>query len=118
MDFVKYFLEPVSKRQKQYEALRAFFVDKLSAEEVAVKFGYKTSTIYTFIRDVSAGKLALFPIVIKGPKQRITPEEHQQKILELRKQNYSIHDIYEKLLGEKIHVSVKTIERIIKDKGY
>jgi transposase len=118
MNFVKYFLEPVSKRQKQYEAIRAFFVDKLSAEEVALKFGYKPSTIYTFIRDVNAGKLDLFPIVSKGHKQRITPETHQQKIIELRKQNYSIHDIFVKLQEENIHVSVKTIERIIKDRGY
>jgi len=118
MDFIKYFSEPASKRQKQYEAIRAFFVDKLSAEEVANKFGYKTSSIYTFIRDVNAGKLDLFPEVVKGPKQRMTPETHQQQILELRKQNYSIHDIYDKLLEIDIKVSVKTIERIIKDNGY
>ena len=118
MDLLKYFSEPVSKRQKQYEAVRAFFVDKLSAEAIAFKFGYKTSTIYTIIRDVKAGKLDLFPEVAKGHKQRLTPETHQQEILELRKQNYSIHDIYEKLLEINIQVSVKTIERIIKDNGY
>lgn len=118
MDLLKYFLKPFSKRQKQYEAVRSFIVDKLSAEEIALKYGYQTSTVYAIIRDAKKGKLELFPDVQKGPKQRTTLPMHQSSILELRKRNHSIHDIYEELLKANVQVSVKTIERILKDNGY
>ena len=118
MDLLKYFLKPFSKRQKQYEAVISFFVDNLSAEDIALKYGYQTSTVYAIIRDAKKGKLELFPDVQRGPKQRTTLPLHQSSILELRKQNHSIHDIYEELLKANVHVSVKTIERILKDNGY
>jgi transposase len=118
MDIESYFLDPQSKRQKQYEALRAFAVEKLSAEEVAKKYGYQKSTIYTIIRDVKAGKLELFPSVAQGPRQRRISSDKQKQIIDLRKQNHSIHDIYSELLTLGINVSVKTIERILKENGF
>jgi transposase len=118
MNILDYFISPVSNRQKQYEAVRAFIVDKQSAEDVAAKFGYQVSTVYTIIRDARAGKLQLFPLVEKGPKQRRTPSDYQEIIIEQRKQHYSIHDIHDKLLASGINISTKTIERIIKDYGF
>ncbi|MBU0560134.1 MAG: transposase [Bacteroidetes bacterium] len=118
MNILDYFLNPLSKRQNQYEAIRAFVVEKLSADEVAAKYGYKPSTIYTMLRDTRAGRLELFPIVKKGQKQRRTPNAYQKEIIGLRKQNYSIHDIHEKLSESDINVSAKTIERILKENGF
>jgi len=118
MNILDYFISPVSNRQKQYEAVRAFIVDKQSAEDVAAKFGYQVSTVYTIIRDARAGKLQLFPLVEKGPKQRRTPSDYQEIIIEQRKEHYSIHDIHDKLLASGINISTKTIERIIKDYGF
>ena len=118
MNIVDYFINPSSKRQNQYEAIRAFIVEKLSADEVATKYGYQTSTVYALIRDAKAGKLELFPIVQKGPRQRRTPVDYQEQIIDLRKQNQSIHDIYNELLKLEINVSIKTIERILRDNGF
>ena len=118
MNISDYFLSPESNRQKQYEAVRAFIVDKLSAEEAAEKFGYQVSTIYAIVRDARAGKLLLFPLVEKGPKQRRTPADYQEMIIDQRKQDHSIHDIHDTLLASGINISAKTIERILKDNGY
>ena len=118
MNLFDYFLSPESNRQKQYEAVRAFIVENLSAEEVAEKFGYQVSTIYAIVRDVKAGKLQLFPLVEKGPKQRRTPIDYQEMIIEQREQNHSIHDIHDTLLASGINISSKTIERILKDNGF
>lgn len=118
MDISKYFLNPQSKRQNQYVAIRAFAVEKKSAEDVAAKYGYKTSTIYALIRDVKAHKLELFPTVQKGPRQRRTLENYQKLIVDLRRKNHSIHDIHDQLQESDINVSVKTIERILKDNGF
>ena len=35
-----FFLKPQTIAQKQYEALRLFFVEKVLAKEVSEKFGY------------------------------------------------------------------------------
>jgi hypothetical protein len=37
---LRFFREPSSPRQRQYEALRAVFVDGLSQKEAADRFGY------------------------------------------------------------------------------
>lgn len=93
-------------------------MDKLSAEEVAAKFGYQISTVYTIIRDFKAGKLQLFPLVEKGPRQRRTPADYREMVINQRKLNHSIHDIHITLLRDGISISAKTIERILKDAGY
>jgi len=118
MNLTNYFLSPESNRQKQYEAVRAFIVDKLSAEDVASKYGYQVSTVYAIVRDAKAGKLQLFPLVEKGPKQRRTPSDYQEMIIEHRKQGHSIHSIHDTLLASEITISSKTIERILRDNGF
>src|SRR5881398_3252563 len=39
-DLARIFLEPTNSTHRQYEALRAFFVEGLSGAEVARRFGY------------------------------------------------------------------------------
>ena len=66
-----FFLDPDDPMQKRYEALRASFVDELSAEQVATKFGYSIHTINALRRDFKSGFLPpFFSPLTKGPKQR------------------------------------------------
>ena len=51
IDPYRYFLKPSSTAQKRYEALRAFFLEKKTAEEVAEQFGYTLSSFYSLTRD-------------------------------------------------------------------
>ncbi len=46
-----FFDQSVLSAHKKYEALRSFFYEKRSAEEVAKKFGYKLSYFYNLTRD-------------------------------------------------------------------
>jgi hypothetical protein len=41
----RFFLEPKPTFQRQYEALRAIFVDGEPIDQVADRFGYKSSTL-------------------------------------------------------------------------
>jgi transposase len=116
--FLNYFTFPQSQRQRQYEAVRAFFVDKLPANEIANKYDYSINTVYTLIRDFKSGKLDLFPKIKKGPKQRRVTLSYQEKIIAYRKQNKSTTEIHQLLKNETINISVRTIERIIKDAGF
>jgi DNA-directed RNA polymerase specialized sigma24 family protein len=56
MKISKLFLQPSSVSQKQYEALRMYYVEQKSAAETAKKFGYKyrafTSLVFDFKKDI------------------------------------------------------------------
>ena len=113
-----FFSKPVLKKQKQYEAVRAFVMDGLSAQEAADKFGYKLSTVYTFIKNVKSGDIDFFPDQKKGPTQRRVSFEIQKKIFRYRNQNLSHLDIAERLNNEGVEISPQTVARILSDAGF
>ena len=45
----RFFLEPTQTFQRQYEALRAVFVDAQPLDQVAERFGYKLSTLRSMV---------------------------------------------------------------------
>src|SRR4051812_49654441 len=45
----QFFLEPQQTFHRQYEALRAVFVEGQSLEPVAVRFGFKVSTLQSMV---------------------------------------------------------------------
>ncbi len=113
-----YFINPTTPRQKQYEAIRAIIIDGESVEDVAKRYGYKTATVYSLLRDAKAGKAELFPIIKKGPRQKRTDTEVQKKIIEFRKMRLSTPDIQKRLAEDSIQLSSRTAERILKDAGF
>lgn len=113
-----FFKNPLSIKQKQYEAVRAFVIDKLSAKEVARKFNYKISSVYTFLKNAKSSVLDFFPQQKKGPKQRQTSFDVQTQIYHLRNQNLSHIDICNKLKSENIKISEPTVSRILADAGF
>lgn len=118
IDLESFFTNPVSTKQKQYEALRAFVIDKRPAQEVASSFGYKISSVYTFIKNAKSGILDFFPGQKPGPKQRKTPFEVQKQIFRLRNQNLSHIDIRDKLNQSGIEISEQTVSRILDEAGF
>ena len=113
-----YFKKPASPKQKQYEAIRAIVIDGKPIEIAAKRYGYKAGTIYSLLRDARAGKIELFPAVKKGPRQKRTNPEIQDKIIEYRKMRLSTPDIQDRLAEETIRISSRTVERILKDAGF
>ncbi len=118
IDLRSFFQQPLSPRQKQYEAIRAIVIEKLPIEHVAKKFGYTTVTVYSLLRDAKAGRLELFPLVPKGPKSTHTSSDIQEKIIAYRRQRLSCPDIQQRLAEEDIQLSARTVERCLKDAGF
>ena len=110
-----FFLNPQSPRHRQYEALRAMVIDKLTVKAAAKKYGYSPMTLHSLARDVNAGKFELFPIIVRGPRERRTPQHIRQLITNYRKKNLSAKDICERLHEEGYTLSVRTVERILND---
>lgn len=116
MDLTHFFSQPASAAQRQYEAIRAIVVDKLSVEDAAAQFHYSVNTLYSLMRDIRADKVELFPLVKKrGPKQRHTPPYIQALVLSYRKQGLSCTDVSKKLISEGYKLSTRTVENIVAD---
>ena len=59
-DCRRFFAEPATARQRQYEALRAFFLDGLTSKEVAHRFGYSHGAFRVLCHDFRRGLLRDF----------------------------------------------------------
>ena len=51
MEPKEYFKSKDIVNKKRYDALRAFFLDEHSAEEIASQYGYTVSSLYSLVRD-------------------------------------------------------------------
>jgi transposase len=112
------FLIPCCAPQRQYEALRSYLVEGLPAAEAAARFGYSTTTLYSLCRDLRAGRLQFFQAGKPGPKTAPKRDAVRERVIELRKLNYSIYDIQKLLQGENVSVSHVLINKILREEGF
>lgn len=120
-----YFTQHHTIAQKQYEALRAFFIDKLSAKESAEKFDYTLRAFNSLVADFRK-RLEEKPeynepfFQVKRPGRRLKKETHQllDLIIELRKKNYSVGDIKTVLDSKKLNTSERYISLMLKKQGF
>ena len=91
---IDFFKKPQTIAQKQYEALRMFFVDKVDARTVADTFGYTYRGFTTIVSDFRI-KLrnnevdGLFFNELKRGRKK-SSESYQDMIISLRKKYYSV----------------------------
>jgi hypothetical protein len=96
----QFFAAPDSPAQRQYEALRAFFLDKLPSAEVARRFAYSPGSFRVLCHQFrhDAGKRAAFFAAPRfGPKQAPVRDLVRERAVALRKQYLSVYDIQREL---------------------
>src|SRR5262250_2876951 len=118
-DCRRFFGEPSSPRQRQYEALRAFYVEGAPSAEAAKRFGYAPGAFrvlcHAFRRDelpefFGAGK----PGPITQPKKSAALE----KVVALRKRNYSIYEISKELKEHGTPLSPTAVGELLAAEGF
>ena len=68
-DMARFFLEPSNPTHRQYEALRAYFVDHLPSAEAARRFGYTPGEFSSSLPRVSPeSETGVFPASHEKPK--------------------------------------------------
>lgn len=93
-DLARVFLEPANSTHRQYEALRAFFVDGLSGAEVAQRFGYTPGSFRVLVHQFRRSpRRPFFLPPDKGPRQSPKSDLVRDQVIALRKQNLSIYDM-------------------------
>lgn len=124
MEPLIYFLTINSTAQKQYEALRMFFVENKTAKEVANKFGYTyrgfTTIVSNFRKDLKIRQASelFFHEKKKGRKRTEQTNEAKAIIVNLRKKYYSVEDIKITIDSKNIKISEKTIYNILREEGF
>ena len=117
-DLLAFFSTPRSPGQRQYEALRAYAMEGLSAKQAASRFGFTEKTLFALAHDLRTGKLDLFPKKSKGPRDRRVTPYVRDRACQLRNEELSVAQIVKRLGQESIGVSPSTVERIVKDAGF
>lgn len=118
MNPVKFFSTPKTPGQKQYEALRAFYIDHVPGKEVTRRFGYTYASFNSLKQRFRSGDIAFFITPPPGPKgPRLRPEARRQ-IIEFRKQEISSYQIAEILETHGTPISISTIARVLQEEGF
>ena len=118
-DMARYFLEPTNSTHRQYEALRAYFVEGLPSTEVARRFGYSPGSFRVLASQFRQHPdRAFFLPPQKGPQASGKTQPLREKIVTLRKQNLSIYDISRVLEESGQRVSPVGISLILKEEGF
>src|SRR6185312_6090124 len=113
------FLEPSNSTHRQYEALRAFFVDGLPSAQAATRFGYTPGSFRVLVHQFRN----------RPDRDFFAPTTHQgrapgkqkrlrQQVVALRKQNLSVHDISRALARDGETLSPAAVATILKEEGF
>jgi hypothetical protein len=115
----RFFSEPVSAKQRIYEALRAFFLDGGKSAEVARAFGYTPGTFrvmcHQFRRDPEP---AFFIAARPGPRHQPKKSAAREIIVSLRKSNHSVYEISQLLKEQKLALSPTAVREVLRTEGF
>ena len=118
-NWARFFLEPTNASHRQYEALRAFFVEGLSSKEAARRFGYTEGSfrvlVHAFRQDPHR---QFFVPPAKGPQKAPKKDQARELVISMRKQNLSIYDISELLKAKGHDLSPVSVSHMLKEEGF
>ena len=119
MDPRRFFLEPSSPRQRQYEALRAYFVEQRPSAEVARAFGYSPGAFQVMCHHFRRTADPQF-FINSRPGPRLQPKKSaaRELIIELRKANHSVYEISQALKEHSLTLSPTAVREVLKAEGF
>lgn len=125
-DVERAFLVPVNAVHRQYEALRAFFVDKLPSHQVAKRFGYTPGSFRVLCHDFRRSLNRPFFLPERDSARRAPVKQREPKktsrlreeVIALRKQNFSVYDIVRALAQKNEKLSVPAAWGILREEGF
>ncbi|MCL5126611.1 MAG: hypothetical protein M1511_19385 [Deltaproteobacteria bacterium] len=116
-----FFLSPEKPLHRQYEALRAYFVEKLPSDQVAERFGYSPGAFRVLcseFRHNQERQGRFFKDVQRGPHTAPKRDPIRELVISLRKQNLSIYDIQRELDERGTEISVNALSILLREEGF
>jgi len=115
----EYFTRPAEPNQRRYEALRAYFTEDLTVAEAGARAGYTRASMASLIRDFRAGQLHLFaPPGKPGPKSAPAKDRARARVIQLRRQGLSVHEISVRLRAEGTPLNRTGAGQILAEEGF
>jgi transposase len=120
----RFFLEPEKPRHRQYEALRAYFIEGLSSAEAARRFGYSQGSFRGLCHQFRAalrGQALLdhfFQDVRRGPQSAPARDRVRERVVALRKQNLSVYDIQRELQERGEEIGINALSVLLREEGF
>src|SRR5438093_737855 len=113
------FLKPTNATHRQYEALRAFFVERLPSQEAAKRFGYSYGSFRILCHEFRQNPDRMFfQTASKGPRSAPKTDAARESIIALRKQNHSVYDIQRALEESGQSLSPAAISKTLAEEGF
>jgi hypothetical protein len=115
-----FFLAPNERLHRQYEALRAFFVEELPSAEAAQRFGYSAGSFRVLchqFRHHPEKRAAFFRSL---PRARPAPARDpvRERVIALRKRNLSVYDIQRELAAGHHRISINALTVLLREEGF
>jgi transposase len=115
----QFFAEPATTRQRQYEALRAFYLEGQSSAEAARRFGYTSGSFRGLCHSFRRGELGEFFTTNRpGPREQPKKSATRDQIVALRKRNYSVYDISRTLKEAGTPLSATAVREVLVTEGF
>ena len=119
LTLASHFLEPTNSTHRQYEALRAYYVEGLSSGEVADRFGYRPGSFRVLAHQFRQDpERAFFLASERETKPHSKRQRLRARVVALRKQNLSVQDISRSLTYDGQPLSPATVSTILQEEGF
>jgi hypothetical protein len=117
----QFFAAPDSAPQRQYEALRAYFLEHLPSAEVARRFGYSPGSFRVLchhFRHDAKKRAAFFAFARPGPNHAAARDLVRERAVALRKQYLSVYDIQRELAAVGQTISIHSLTILLQEEGF
>ena len=117
----QFFLAPDSPRQRQYEALRGFFVEDLPSHLVARRFAYTPGAFRVLchqFRHDPAKRAGFFQPLKHGPQSAPVRDRVRALAVAMRKKNLSVYDIQRELAAAGPAISINALTVLLREEGF
>ena len=118
-DCQRFFEQPTTARQRQYEALRAYFLEEVPSAEAARSFGYAPGAFRVLCHAFRHGQLPDF-FATGHAVRREQPRKSRahEQIVALRKRNYSVYEISQALKEQGTPLSATAVREVLAEEGF
>ena len=116
-----FFLAPEFPLQRQYEALRAFFVDEQASADVARRFGYSPGAFRVLchqFRHNPEKRASFFRQPQRGPQSAPLRDRVRDLVVAMRKRNLSVYDMQPELAAAGHTISINSLILLLREEGF
>ena len=117
----RFFLQPLKPLQRQYEALRAYFVEGLPSARVAERFGYTDGSFRVLCHEFRTDpdrRQRFFQDVRHGPQSAPARDRVRELVVAMRKRNLSVYDIQHELRTAGHELSINSLAILLREEGF